>query len=411
MRRVTLFIGVLLTIAIVALPAMAGSRRFAEDALDYWIEEAEYDGYEVFYTDVDTIDADHSISYYLDLEPGTYYFYAEGGDSIEDLDMYVYSENGRELDSDTLGDSYPYCTIELSRGQEIEVELVVYEFYSREREDYYCFVAAQERLVTDVGDIIDYWVDWADDSGYDVIETTSGRVSDDESAYFYYALDNGKYYIYAESAHDNDDIDLYVYDEDEYEIDSDTLGDNYPICTFELSQPEDVEIEVCPYEFGSGQSTAFGLVIAIEGEGGIIGEEIVDRPDRPISGGRVTDDEDWEYIHEVLADYMDMVIDENLDMIFDEIELVDEGSTRTFRITLGRGDYIAYAEGGLRIEDLDLHIYDDDGRIVSEDTMIDNFPVAHFSCRRSTTFEIEVGAYAMESGAGEGYFVLVVVRE
>jgi hypothetical protein len=101
----------------------------------------------------------------------------------------------------------------------------------------------------------------------------------------------------------------------------------------------------------------------------------------------------------------------DLQNIYDEIDIVGEYNPRTVHITLGRGDYIVYAEAGLRIADLDLRVYDEDGYIVSEDTMTDNSPYCEFSVYESESFEIEIDPYEMEPGWDEGYYLLVVVRD
>jgi len=412
MRYFTISALLLLVCMIAALPASAGSRRYASDLADEWASYAEDSGMEVFYTDVDRISEDHSVSYYFDLEPGYYMFIAEGGEDIEDLDMYVY-EDGHDIDSDTLEDNYPICEIELDYYAEIEVEIVVYSFYGREYEDYFAFVAASEvdsgggYTASDVEEIREYWIDWAEESGYSVLYSDTGSLARDRSEYFNFDLSAGTYHIYAESLLEGDDIDMYVYGERAQEIESDTLTDNYPICSFDLPGPESVQIEVVPYTYQRGSSTDFAIVIAAEGRGRILDEEM----DGGGTPGRVNDQADLDYVEERQGEYMDMIAQMDLQMIYDEIDIVREYNPATVNITLGRGDYIVYAEAGLRIADLDLRIYDEDGYIVSEDTLTDNMPYCEFSTYQSESFEIEIDPYEMEPGWDEGYYLLVIVRD
>ncbi len=412
----------LLAVLVAALPASAGSRRYAENLLDDWVEIAADMAYEAFYTDVDMIDIDHTVSYYFDLESGSYYFLAEGGEDTEDIDMYIYDEDGYELDSDTLTDNYPMVEIEIRRAQEIEVEIVAYSFYGREYEDYYCFVAAadvsdiDDWRSTDSGDldeILEYWEDWAYDSGYDVLYSSTGTLSRDTSEYYEFELESGSYHIYAESLNEEDDIDLYVWDEYYDELASDTLADNYPICSFDLRSSEFVEIEVVPYTYEVGNITDFVLVIAADGNGGLLYDDYDEGHYEPPSDYDlpVNDSRDWDYISSVMDDYMELVIDEGYEMIYDEVELIDPYNQRTIRITLGRGDYIIFGEGGLRVDDLDLSVYDENNRLIAEDNMTDNFPICEFSVRESTPVEIDVVAYAMASGWDAGYYLLVIVRD
>lgn len=416
MRKFSIFIAIVLAIAIAAMPAFASGRRYANGLLDEWVDYVEVEGYEVFYTNVDRINEDHSISYYFELDPGYYIFIAEGGDDIEDIDMYVYDEDGYEIASDELGNAYPKCEIEVYEFTEIEVEIVPYDFHGRTYEDFFCFVAGMETETyyedfgyhgyADIDDILDYWIDWADDSGYDVIYWDSGELVRDASDFYEFELDSGDYIIYAESLKEDYDIDLWVWGEDDDEIDSDEHPDNYPICEFNLNRPEIIEIEVEPYDFARGDSTEYAIVIAVDGDGGIL-DGAFDRP-----GYRtLTDQSDYDYILEQMAWHMDMVQDERYEMIYDEVNILDEYEPYTTRITLGRGDYIVYAEGGLGIADLDLRVYDDDGYIVAEDTMVDNTPRCEFSVLHSETFEIEIEPYEMESGWDEGYYLLVIVRD
>jgi hypothetical protein len=407
MRYFTISALALLACMIVALPASAGSRRYASDLIDDWADYAEEQGMEVFYTDVDRISEGRRASYSFDLEPGYYFFVAEGGEDIEDLDMYVYDEHGRDLDSDTLDDNYPICEFELDHYAEIEVEIEVYSFYGHEYEDYFAFVAASEVGRSDddeydVEDIREHWINWAEDSGYEVLYSDTGSLAHDRSEYFNFDLSAGNYYVYAESLLEGDDIDMYVYDQRAQEIASDTLTDNYPICSFELNGPGSVQIEVMPYTYQRGTSTDFAIVVAADGRGRILEGE---QPDR------INDQADRDYIEERRGEYMDMIAQMDLQNIYDEIDIVGEYNPRTVHITLGRGDYIVYAEAGLRIADLDLRVYDEDGYIVSEDTMTDNSPYCEFSVYESESFEIEIDPYEMEPGWDEGYYLLVVVRD
>ncbi|MCK4721086.1 hypothetical protein KAU08_10520, partial [bacterium] len=412
----SIYVAIVLAIAIAAMPAYAGGRAYVNDLLDEWVDYVELEGYEVFYTNVDRINEDHSISYYFELDPGSYMFIAEGGEDIVDIDMFVYDEDGYEIASHELDDAYPICEIEVYEFTEIEVEIAPFDFHGRTYEDFFCFVAGMnsESYYEDFGydgygdidDILDYWIGWADDYGYDVIYSDSGELVRDASDYFEFELDSGDYKIYVESLYEDDDIDLWIRGEEADEIDSDERPDNYPICEFNLRRPELVEIEVDPYDYAEGNSTEYAIVIAVDGDGGILDGGFERRDYQSI-----TDQSDYDYIQEQMAWYMDMVQDEHYEMIFDEVNSLANYESYTTRITLGRGDYIVYAEGGLGIADLDLRVYDEDGYIVAEDTMADNIPRCEFSVRHSMTFEIEIDPYEMESGWDESYYLLVVVRK
>jgi hypothetical protein len=97
-------------------------------------------------------------------------------------------------------------------------------------------------------------------------------------------------------------------------------------------------------------------------------------------------------------------------MIFDNIDTVGEGSSFRFPLTVGEGDYVVYAFGGLRIADIDLVVYKDD-KPVCEDTGDENTAQCNFSAGRSTSFEIEVTPFEMEHRFREGCFLVIVVKE
>jgi hypothetical protein len=422
MRGIFLFSLAALMVLAVAMPASAGSRSYANDLLDEWTTYADDMGYEVFYSDVDSINEDDSVSYEFDLDPGYYYFVAEGGEDIEDLDMYVYDEDGNELASDTLDDNYPMCEIELDEYMSIEVEISAYSFSGRESDDYFAFVGAsgeyEAPVESDVeslngtNEIMVYWEDWANEQGFDVIFTDDGSIRTDNSQSYDFELSEGTYHVYAESTDDADDIDLYVYGEDGDEIISDTLTDNYPICSFDMDRRGDVSIEVSGYDFGSGRSTDYAIILASENGGSILsGDHTGTDHGTTTQPTVVTDQADLDYVNGLHLEAMDQIASEGYQNIFDQVDMLYTTEPEMVHITLGRGDYIVYAEGGLRIRDLDLSVYDEDGDLVAEDTLDDNAPYCEFSTRDSSSFDIDITPYEMESGWESGYYLIVIVRE
>ncbi len=416
MRRIWLF-AVLVTLGfLIASPALAGSKEYAEGRMDHWIEFVQQEGYEVFCNDVDVITKDQSISYTLDLQPGYYYLVAEGGENIEDLDMFVYTEGGRELESDTMSDNYPVCEIELAYATKIEVEVAVYVFAGGVTEDYFCFVAGGEKgdAAADSDepapeDVRDYWVKWAEDSGYKVLFTDTGVLRKNNGDSYEIDLERGSYHVFAESVNAEDDIDLTVMSQEDEELAVDYAPDNYPICSFELAEAQTVKVHVWP-GWTRDYTCKYVMVVAAEGSGGLRSQGPITGPD---SDQTITDESDNEYVLEVLDDYMTMVIDNSYTNMFDKIDLsgLDAEKPCRYRLALGRGDYIVYAEGGLRIADLDLRVYNEEGYIVAEDTLSNNAPMCEFSVLEAASFEIEVQPYEMVPGWQKGCFVVVVVRK
>ena len=149
------FIAALLGVLLLtASPASANryDRNQIEDTLDEWIEYAEDAGQQVIETDIDSITT--SRTYYFYLEPGTYHAYAEGDGDIEDLDMTVYDDRGRELGSDFMADNFPIVSFHVRNYEEVEIEVSVYAFSGWEDRGEFCFVLACE------GWGRDRWDDW-----------------------------------------------------------------------------------------------------------------------------------------------------------------------------------------------------------------------------------------------------------
>lgn len=259
-----------------------------------------------------------------------------------------------------------------------------------------------------VNDLLNYWIEYAEDEGYEVIYSTTGTLTGSENAYHNLNLLAGRYHVYAQTTREDDDIDLNVYDSSGELLGSDTLSDNYPIVDFRLRRAEQIQIEVLPYEYDRGNSARYAIVVATE-NGGLMTPGTTPPPGR--NTGPVTDQADLNYINGVKAEYMETIIRQGYELIFDNIEVVEEGNPYTFPITLGRGDYMIIAEGGLRIEDLDIAVYDDDWDLVAEDTSVGNTASVEISTRSSRSFTVEITAYDMASRFDEGYFLVVVVQE
>lgn len=416
MRRITMLAVILVLLPLMALPASAGSRSLVEGMVDDWVNLAERDGFEVIRTEVAQIE--DSVSYTLDLEPGTYRFYAEGGENLEDLDMFVYDDAGDLLDSDELNDNYPICDVVLNDRQSVTVTLTVYSFTEDKKGDYFCFIAArassegnqspapEEGETLSIDDVLAHWVEYAANENYGVVLSETGTLTASRNAYHNLSLEVGQYHVYVQASRKEDDIDLNVYDSSGSLLGSDTLPDNYPVVDFRMRRSGDVQIEILPYEYQSGNSTEYAIVVASEGEGGVRDNNV--RPEDVT--GPVTPQSDLDYINALKNQQMEDIAHEGFTMIFDDIDTVSQGSSFKFPLTVGEGDYIVYAFAGQRIADIDLAVYKDD-ESVSEDSGDENNAQCSFTARRSTSFEIEVTPFEMERSFREGYFLVIVVKE
>jgi hypothetical protein len=148
MKR-ALMIG-LLAVFILGLPltALASRRDYIEEVLDYWIDYAEDEGYDVFDSDISRIDDETFITYTVDLERGDYLIIAEGGEHIVNLDMAAWYEDDYEdgeesFVQDLLEDNYPVLEFSLKQSETIVVEVWVEEFERHEDSDYFCILIAE----------------------------------------------------------------------------------------------------------------------------------------------------------------------------------------------------------------------------------------------------------------------------
>ena len=258
----------------------------------------------------------------------------------------------------------------------------------------------------DVDEIVDYWTDWAYDYGYEVVATEIGKVKEDQAASLVFNLDPGYYHIYVESLHGTDDIDLKVYNASAEIIASDEYPDNYPMVQVNMMSAGEITIEIVGFTYEVGSSTEFAVVIAYESEP--ISEDETEVVEEEIYVP--TFQEDLDYVQQARAQYMDLLVEEDLENIFDEVNVVEGYGYKTYTITLGAGDYVVFAEGGLKIADVDLRIYDPEGILLCEDTETSVIGTCDFNVPKSGDYDLEIEAYDMVGDSDEGYFVIVVAR-
>ena len=88
----------------------------------------------------------------------------------------------------------------------------------------------------------------ASDDGYSMKNYIIGATDEDEdNSWTFYLNSENEYLIKAFCDEDCDDLDLYLYDEDGDELESDELEDDYPIIYFSPRYSGRYEIEVSMY--------------------------------------------------------------------------------------------------------------------------------------------------------------------
>lgn len=112
-----------------------------------------------------------------------------------------------------------------------------------------------------VWDQIQEAYDDASDDGYTVKNYIVGAIDEDEDNSWTFYLDSSlEYRFEAFCDEDCDDLDLYLYDDDGDELDSDELEDDYPIIYFSPRYSGRYEIEISMYSC-SVEPCYWGLAI------------------------------------------------------------------------------------------------------------------------------------------------------
>jgi hypothetical protein len=321
------------------------SGDYIYDKLDEWIDYAESLDYDVVEARVESVNESRSIL--IELAPGEYEAYAEGGQDIADLDMIVYDDRGYELGSDFLVDNYPIVNFSIRDWQEVEFVLEVFEYDGWQERGEFCFVLAR---------VPDYNDDWRGrDRDYDDRDRNPYRDRGDDD--WYYNDDN----YYDDRNRDDerywDNWDEQGYDWDEYWNDWDE--DSY---------------------FGRDRW-----------------DDDWSRTDR-----RDIVENKLEYLY-------DYAWSRNLDPIMDDVSEID--GTRTYEMTLDRGYYVLMASGGPLIDDLDLHVYWRDGWDVAEDVNTDANPAVWFYVPDRTSVQIEVEVWSFNGNYWDDYFCILLCED
>jgi hypothetical protein len=116
-----------------------------------------------------------------------------------------------------------------------------------------------------------------------------------------------------------------------------------------------------------------------------------------------------DFIEERLDNWIRFAEDLDYEIIAVEVETISHD--RSLYFYLEPGIYHAYAEGGVRIEDLDMEVIDRRGREIASDFMSDNYPVVEFELWDGGEIEFRLNVFEFESRAGSGYYCFVLARE
>jgi len=86
------------------------------------------------------------------LMPGFYTFYSSGGAAVEDLDLSIFTLEGKPLGSDTRGDNIPMVRVLLTETTMVEIQFTACTYTAGNEEGYFCLVVASDSD----GEILDF---------------------------------------------------------------------------------------------------------------------------------------------------------------------------------------------------------------------------------------------------------------
>lgn len=389
--------------------------EYIEEKLENLIYNSEESGEEVIDFGTDSVSLpDRTVSWEFELDAGSYFCEADGGLAITDLNMRVYGEAENILDEDLLDDNYPMVWFELAEPRTVTVVIDVVKFTGGFDDGYFCWILTEQSY--------EYYDDWDDyDDSYPpdedeliinaeslaaplmavaekhseiVIDTFTEPVCQedlDEGWRYDLYLDEGAYFVYAQG---DDicltDIDMFIENENGGLVDSDEAWYNVAICRIDVgSEGGSYTIVIKPY-FLECEVGYFNLFIT---------REFTSSP------------EDQEkYIENEIAEWTDIADNNNYTVLATYIGEIGSDDV-TCTIELEPGIYHFYSSGGLLVEDIDIYIYDQDGRELDSDTDPDKIPILEIELDEITAIDVVITPFSYLAGFNEGLFCLLVTCE
>jgi len=215
-------------------------------------------------------------------------------------------------------------------------------------------------------------------------EIYQGRLKDDESTTLTVTLDAGKDYVFwGVCDQDCSDIDLVLYDSNGDEVDSDVLSDDQPVVNVSPSREGRYRVKVSmvtcsaePCRYGVGLWSKAGGSGSASASSSSDGSE--DRWQASVRAqleraGRTTTERGFTMSHEIFMGSLD-----------------DDGS-ESLNIPLDGGtQYVLVGKCDEDCTDLDLTIYDADGKKIDEDVEDDDTPVLQLTPRSNARYRVKV---------------------
>ncbi len=424
--------------AVLALVTLIAQPVFADEARDYidneiadWTRIGVSNGYEILGTYIGEVGSEDVI-YTFDLAPGTYRLYSSGGSRIEDLDLFVNDTEGRQLGSDTRSDKIPIVQFQIAERTEVEVRAQAWSFVAGYELGYFCLlvtavtegeiyefegetvfavegqavevemeVEEEEDMEEMEGDRDDfhaeveeysgYWAEYEAELGNEVVESEIVLI-DGMTYSMVFELKAGYYEAYATPDSRCLDLDMTIYDEYGEILDDDHLDDNFPMCEFFLLDDQEIELVIEVYEFFEDyDETWAGYMLAF-----------VSAMDDESRQDYIDNEYDW--MVSSTENTGEVMIDGGIDMLDYRQDSV------TMEFDLEEGSYFCQGTGGLAMVNLDVAVYDDDGEILDEDVLDDNYPMAWFDLYEPETVTVEFTAIEFLEGLEDAWFAWILTE-
>lgn len=415
-----------LLFAVLALLLFASIPAAADEARDYidgevadWAGIATDNGYVILGTYIGNIGGEEVI-YSLELAPGIYHLYSSGGLRIEDLDLYVYDEDGKELGSDTLPDKIPIVVINLNERTELTISATAFSFTEGYSSDYFCVLVtcegegeilrfsgeatavevppptAEEEGSDDshyqeIAQYAEYWQETEEQAGNEVIDYDIVLV-DDLVHSLSYDLDAGFYRVLASCDSRCPDLDITVCDEEGNVLADDHAEDNFPICDFGLLKEQNITIDIEIYQLAEREDETYVAYMLSF----VSGMDIESRREH------MSQQLDW--LLSASGEANEEILGSGIE------EITKAGGAQEFMFELEAGNYFCEAEGGLEIANVDMRVYDGEGNSLGEDTYEDNYPMVWFDLAEPVEITIEVEAVEFAEGFSEGLYCWALTR-
>lgn len=227
------------------------------------------------------------------------------------------------------------------------------------------------------------------DAGYDIVVRKGDSLKGSETKRYTVNLNQGTTYVLVGVCDvDCSDLDLTLFDDMSNLIVEDTLVDDAPVIEFEVLESGQFSLDVMMYEC-SADICYYGVALFEQAE--------------------VANEYERQVLRQLDA-VADRFVKSGYTKIVHEGDALGDGETEPYSVSLTKGN--TYALVGVcdtDCSDLDLTLYDNNGNLIVEDTLVDDAPVIEFNVLSSGDFKLNVTMY--DCSASTCYYGVALFRK